>query len=243
MQKINKLDNTDTIIIGDTNCFSLLSSSPLKFSFPDLFLIKEPVYFISNLDTKNLNKQIYLIISYSNFLNNIDLIIDKINNLTSKETIYFVVYDSIFDYSNNSIRINYDLPQLRNIKKEILKNNLTFQDLKTKYKAELIFIEDNCIKKSNGTKNYNFYKYLKINNDICLKFDCKLCFQTSGCPAIKIEETNNFVIDPVMCTNCKLCIAICPHNAIKIHKKRKTKIKENIESKINLKKFKKNKIT
>ena len=243
LQKINKIDNKDTILVGDTNCFSLISSSPLKFSFPDLFLIKEPVYFISNLDTKNLNKKIYLIISYSNFLNNIDLIIDKINNLAPKETMYFVVYDSIFDYSNKSIKINYDLPQLKNIRTEILKNNLTLHDFKTQYKANLIFIEDNCIKKSSGIKNYDFYRYLKINNDICLKFECKLCFQTSGCPAIKIEETNNFVIDPVICTHCKLCIAICPHNAIKMHKRRKVKIKENIENKINLKKFKKNKIT
>ncbi len=243
LQKLNKIDNKDTILVGDTNCFSLISSSPLKFSFPDLFLIKEPVYFISNMDTKNLNKKIYLIISYSNFLNNINLIIDKINNLAPKETMYFVVYDSIFDYSNNSIKINYDLPQLKNIKTEILKNNSTLHDFKTQYKANLIFIEDNCIKKSGGTKNYDFYRYLKINNDICLKFECKLCFQTSGCPAIKIEETNNFVIDPVICTHCKLCIAICPHNAIKMHKRRKVKIKENIENKINLKKFKKNKIT
>ena len=243
LQKINKIDNKDTILVGDTNCFSLISSSPLKFSFPDLFLIKEPVYFISNLDTKNLNKKIYLIISYSNFLNNIDLIIDKINNLAPKETMYFVVYDSIFDYSNKSIKINYDLPQLKNIRTEILKNNLTLHDFKTQYKANLIFIEDNCIKKSSGIKNYDFYRYLKINNDICLKFECKLCFQTSGCPAIKIEETNNFVIDPVICTHCKLCIAICPHNAIKMHKKKKVKIEESIENKINLKKFKKNKIT
>ncbi len=243
LQKINKIDNKDTILVGDTNCFSLISSSPLKFSFPDLFLIKEPVYFISNLDTKNLNKKIYLIISYSNFLNNIDLIIDKINNLAPKETMYFVVYDSIFDYSNKSIKINYDLPQLKNIRTEILKNNLTLHDFKTQYKANLIFIEDNCIKKSSGIKNYDFYRYLKINNDICLKFECKLCFQTSGCPAIKIEETNNFVIDPVICTHCKLCIAICPHNAIKMHKRKKVKIEESIENKINLKKFKKNKIT
>ncbi len=241
--KINKIDNKDTILIGDTNCFSLISSSPLKFSFPDLFLIKEPVYFILNLDTKNLNKKIYLFISYSNFLNNINLIIDKINNLAPKETIYFVVYDSIFDYSNNSIKINYDLPQIKNIKTEILKNSLTLNDFKIKYKTNLIFIEDRCIEKSNGTKNYNFYKYLKINNDICLKFECKLCFQISGCPAIKIEETNNFVIDPVICTHCKLCIAICPHNAIKMQKRRKIKIKESIENKINLKKIKKNKIT
>ncbi|MHB1646994.1 MAG: ATP-binding protein [bacterium] len=247
LQKMNKINNKNIVLIGDNNCFSLISSSPLKFSFPDLFLIKEPIYFISNLDIKNLNKQIYVFISYSNLLNNIDLVANKINNLTSKEKIYFVIYNSIYDYYNDSLKINnnndYNLPQIKNIKSEILKNNLTLHDFKDQYKTNLIFIEDDCLKKTKGVKNYNFYKYLRINNDICLKFECKLCFQTTGCSAIKIEETNNFIIDPVTCTNCKLCIEICPHNAIKIYKKKKIKIKESIENKINLKKGKKNKIT
>ncbi|MHB8281511.1 MAG: indolepyruvate ferredoxin oxidoreductase subunit alpha [bacterium] len=246
LQKMNEINNKNIVLIGDNNCFALISSSPLKFSFPDLFLIKEPIYFISNLDIKNLNKQIYVFISYSNLLNNIDLIADKINNLTSKEKLYFVIYNSIYDYCNDSLKINnndYNLPQIKNIKSEILKNNLTLHDFKAQYKTNLIFIEDNCLKKSKGVKNYNFYRYLKINNDICLKFECKLCFQTTGCPAIKIEEKNNFVIDPVICANCQLCIEICPHKAIKIYKKKKIKIKESIENKINLTKGKKNKIT
>ncbi len=57
--------------------------------------------------------------------------------------------------------------------------------------------------------------YPKIHPENC--GTCTLCYESLGCPAIEINETNQFEIDLTRCMRCGVCHEICPNNAIKIY--------------------------
>ena len=44
---------------------------------------------------------------------------------------------------------------------------------------------------------------------------CLLCVRTLSCPAMKIEADGKMSIDESACTGCKICLQICPFDAIK----------------------------
>jgi indolepyruvate ferredoxin oxidoreductase alpha subunit len=44
---------------------------------------------------------------------------------------------------------------------------------------------------------------------------CLLCVRTLSCPAMTIEADGKMSIDEATCTGCKICMQICPFNAIK----------------------------
>jgi len=44
---------------------------------------------------------------------------------------------------------------------------------------------------------------------------CQVCIETFECPALRFDETRGRVeIDRMICTNCGVCISICPMDAI-----------------------------
>ena len=233
LQKLKDQKSEEIVIIGDKDCFSLINSSVLRYSFPNIFIVEEPAYFISDLNIEDLKKIIFVFMSYFNFSSKIEYITKKIKNFSLKDKITFVIYNSIYDL-NKYPRIELDHPFIKSVKTDFLKNNIRLKDIKNKY-ASLIFLENDCEKKTKGDKNYNYSKNFYISNDICNKFECKLCYQLTKCPAIKINIDNNVVVDPIICVSCMLCVDICPHSGIKLNKRKKVKIKDNIESKIELK--------
>ena len=230
----DKKPSTEDILIGDDECFALIKSSALKYSFPNLLTIKNPLYFASSLNPKDLNKSLYIFIASSKFSEHMNIFIKTINNLNSKYKMTFIVYKSIFDfhYNINDIIAN---PLLKSFKKVILKEGGRLRDLDDKYDSTLIFLGNNCENNAKTGRNLNYLKYLYINNIICNKYECKLCYQLTKCPAIKVNEDKNIIVDGQVCTICNLCIDICPHNSIKLKKRKKVKIKQPLESKINLK--------
>jgi indolepyruvate ferredoxin oxidoreductase alpha subunit len=44
---------------------------------------------------------------------------------------------------------------------------------------------------------------------------CLLCVRTLSCPAMRIEADGKMSIDESACTGCKICLQICPFDAIK----------------------------
>jgi indolepyruvate ferredoxin oxidoreductase alpha subunit len=53
---------------------------------------------------------------------------------------------------------------------------------------------------------------LGIRTQNCTR--CKLCISRLGCPAISLAPDGAVVIDPVTCTGCGVCAALCPSGAI-----------------------------
>ncbi len=221
------------ILIGEEGCFSLLNSSALKFSFQNIMITENPLFLSFNLYSKDLSKTFYIFISSLKFSEQIDKFIKMNSELNFKDKIIFVVYKSIFDYDYN-IENLISHPFLKTIKKIVFKKGSRLKDLSIRYNSTLIFIDNDCNNFAKSGRNLNYTSYLCINNSICDKFECKLCYQKTRCPAIKIKENINTFIDAEVCNFCKLCIDICPHNAIKSKKRKKIKIKKSLESKINL---------
>lgn len=233
----DKKHPTENILIGDDECFSLVKSSALKYSFPNLLLINDPAYFASNLNPTDLNKSLYVFMSSSKFAGHIDVFIKTMNNLDSeKYKMTFIIYKSIYDFNYN-INDAITNPLLRPFKKVVVKKGIRLKDLNDNdnYDSTLIFLDNNCENNAKAGKNLNYLKYLYINNTICNKYECKLCYQLTKCPAIKINEGKNIIVDGSVCTICNLCVDICPHNSIKLNKRKRVKIKTPLESKINLK--------
>lgn len=225
---------TEDFLIGDNECFELIKSSSLRYSFPNLLTIKDPLYFASNLNPKDLNKTLYIFVSFSRFAEQISTFAKTANGLNSKFRMTVVVYKSIYDdaYNINDIIKN---PLLKSIKKVVLKEGVRLRDIKEKYDSFLIFLGNNCEYNAKNGRNLNYLRYLYIDNDTCEKFECRLCYQLTKCPAIKITEGKNVIVDGSVCTLCNLCIDICPHNSIKLKKRKRVKVKKSLESKINIK--------
>ncbi|MHB1697068.1 MAG: 4Fe-4S binding protein [bacterium] len=230
-----KLDPAENyILIGEEGCFPLLNSSALKFSFQNIMITENPLFFSSNLNSKDLNKTFYIFIASLKFSEQIDKFIKMANSLSFKAKIIFVIYKSIYDFDYNLENL-ISHPLLKSFKKIVLKKGARLKDLNaSRRNASLVFIENDCNNFAKSGRNLNYSVYLCINNSICDKFECKLCYQKTKCPAIKIKENKNIFIDAEVCNVCKLCIDICPHNAIKSKKRKKIKIKKSLESKINL---------
>ncbi len=224
----------ENILIGDDECFSLIKSSALKYSFPNLLIIKDPLYFASSLNPKDLNKSLYVFISSSKFSEQIGIFIKTMNTINSRDKITFIVYKSIYDFNYN-INDAVMNPLLKSFKKVILKEGIRLKDIDNKNDSTIIFLGNNCENNAKAGRNLNYLKYLYINNNICNKFECKLCYQLTKCPAIKINEDEDIIVDGQICTICNLCVDICPHNSIKLRKRKRVKIKKPLESKINLK--------
>ncbi|MDR1271552.1 MAG: indolepyruvate ferredoxin oxidoreductase subunit alpha [Clostridiales Family XIII bacterium] len=54
-------------------------------------------------------------------------------------------------------------------------------------------------------------KYCAIDQDKCKK--CKACVKT-GCPAIQTQADGSIVIDKASCMGCRVCLQVCPFDAI-----------------------------
>lgn len=230
----DKKSATEDFLIGDDECFSLIKSSALKYSFPNLLITKDPLYFASSLNPKDLNKSIYVVIPSLKFSEHIDIFIKTMQNLNLKGKMTFIVYKSIYD-SNYNINDVINNPLLKSFKKVVLKECVRLKDPDNKNDSTIIFLRNNCENNAKTGRNLNYLKYLYINNNICNKFECKLCYQLTKCPAIKINEDKDIIVDGAVCALCNLCVDICPHNSIKLKKRKKVKIKKSLESKINFK--------
>ena len=231
-RKIGGKDNY--VMIGESGgCFRLLSSSALKFSFANIFLTDEPAYFSINLNSKELNKNFYVFISALKFSERIDVYCRIAENPDLKDRLTFVVYKSIYDqgYKIEDLLSN---PMLKPFKKTVLKSGERLKNMNATQNAPLIIIDGDCSGMAKSGRNLNYTSYLEINNSICGKFECRLCYQKTKCPAIKVNHNGEIKVDPEVCNMCKLCIDICRYNAIKYKKKKKIKIKKSLESKINL---------
>ncbi len=223
----------DSILIGGEGCFSLLNSSALKFSFQNIMVTENPLFLSFNLYSKDLNKTFYIFVSASKFSEQIDKFIKITGELNFKGKITFVVYKSIFDFDYN-IENLISHPLLKPFKKIAVKKGTRLRDLDIKLDSALIFIDNDCNSCAKSGRNLNYTAYLYINNSTCDKFECRLCYQKTRCPAIKITENKNIFIDAEVCNFCKLCIDVCPNSAIKSKKRKKIKLKKSLESKINL---------
>jgi len=221
------------VLIGEEGCFSLLNSSPLKFSFQNIIIAENPLFLSYNLCSKDLNKTFYIFISALKFSEQIDKFVKISGGANSKGKITFVVYKSIFD-SDYNMKNLISHPLLKSFKKTAVKKRTRLKDLSAMQDLSLIFIGNDCDNFAKSGRNLNYSSFLYINNSACDKFECRLCYQKTRCPAIKIAENKNIFIDAEICNFCKLCIDICPHNAIKSKKRKKIKLKKSLESKINL---------
>jgi NAD-dependent dihydropyrimidine dehydrogenase PreA subunit len=235
LQTLEKKIDTpeDYILIGEEGCFSLLNSSALKFSFQNIMITENPLFLSFNLYSKDLNKTFYIFISALKFYEQIDKFIKINSELNFKGKITFVIYKSIFDFDYN-IENLISHPLLKSFKKIAVKKGTRLKDLNMRTDSTLIFINNDCNNFAKSGRNLNYTAYLYINNSVCDKFECRLCYQKTRCPAIKITENKNIFIDEEVCNFCKLCIDICPHSAIKSKKRKKIKLKKPLESKINL---------
>jgi NAD-dependent dihydropyrimidine dehydrogenase PreA subunit len=231
-KKIGASEND--ILIGEEGCFSLLNSSALKFSFQNIMITENPLFLSLNLNIKDLNKTLYVFVSSLKFSEHIDIFI-KINNEYNHYSgkIVFVVYQSIFDFNYETENL-IPHPLLKNFKKTVIKKGARLKNFSIGNDSSLIFISNGCNNFAKSGRNLDYSEYLCINNSLCYKFECRLCYQKTKCPAIKIKENKDTFIDAEICNFCKLCIDICPHNAIKSKKRKKIKIKKSLESKINL---------
>ena len=223
----------DYVLIGEEGCFSLLNSSPLKFSFQNIIITENPLFLSFNLCSKDLNKTFYIFISALKFSEQIDKFVKINGGLNLKGKITFVVYKSIFD-SDYNIENLISHPLLKSLKKTAVKKRTRLKDLSVIQDLPLIFIDNDCHNFANSGRNLNYSSFLYINNSACDKFECRLCYQKTRCPAIKIAGNKDIFIDAEVCNFCKLCIDICPHSAIKSKRRKKIKLKKSLESKINL---------
>ncbi len=66
-----------------------------------------------------------------------------------------------------------------------------------------------CAIQSNRRK----IKYAKMSVDADKCINCKICINTTGCPALSLGETH-VNIDPNACNGCSLCAQSCPKGAI-----------------------------
>ncbi len=230
-----KIGNSENdVLIGENGCFSLLQSSALKFSFNNIAINDNPIFFSYTMNSKDLNKNFYVFISSLKFYENIDKFLKIYNGAKTNGRILFIVYKSILDYDFNTENLILN-PALKSIKKIIIKKGSGFKDLNiASDSTQLIFIDNDCFNNAKSGRDLNYKSYLIINNAVCKKFDCRLCYQKTKCPAIKIDINKDIFIEPEICNFCKLCIDICPHNAIKSKKRKKIKVKKSLESKINL---------
>ncbi len=56
---------------------------------------------------------------------------------------------------------------------------------------------------------------LFVNKEKCLGEKCQICVTQFNCPAIKWDENAGcFAIDKLLCVDCNVCAAVCPHGAI-----------------------------
>ncbi|MFX1588253.1 MAG: indolepyruvate ferredoxin oxidoreductase subunit alpha, partial [Promethearchaeota archaeon] len=54
---------------------------------------------------------------------------------------------------------------------------------------------------------------VKINQDKCV--GCLICINKFGCPALTFDEAHKKAyIDQTFCRGCKVCIDVCPQEAI-----------------------------
>lgn len=60
------------------------------------------------------------------------------------------------------------------------------------------------------------YNDVKVNADKCIK--CKICINTTGCPAISLGE-DAIIIDYNQCNGCSICSQVCPKDAIEVEAK------------------------
>ncbi len=229
-----KIDSPENcILIGEEGCFSLLASSALKFSFQHILITEEPLYFSFNLNPKDLNKTFFVFIPSFKFSENIDKFIEINSNSDFKDRTVFIIYRTIYDLNfNMESLVSHAL--LKSFKKVSFKKNARLKVLGGGYgNAPLIFLDNDCDNFAKSGRNLDYSAYLAINNKICDKFECRLCYQKTKCSAIKIKTDENLTIDAEICNLCKLCLDICPHNAVKLKKRKKIKIKKSLESKIN----------
>ncbi len=229
-----KIGNSENdVLIGEYGCFSLLQSSALKFSFNNIAINNNPIFFSYTMNSKDLNKNFYVFISSLKFYENLDKFLKIYNGTKTNGRIVFVVYKSIFDYDFNAENLILN-PALKSIKKNIIKKCGLKDFNAAQGSAPLIFIDNDCFNNAKSGRDLNYKSYLIVNNAVCKKFDCRLCYQKTKCPAIKIDINKDIFIESEICNFCKLCIYICPHNAIKSKKRKKIKVKKSLESKINL---------
>lgn len=222
-----KIDsNENYILIGDKNCFPLLHSSALRFSFQNILIIDDPLYFTFNLSPKDLAKTFYVFISSLKFS-------EQIEKFDNKDGMIFVIYKSIYDFDCDMESL-MSHPLLKNVKKAIIKKGSSLKDSNVGHNASVIFIDNDCKDFAKSGRNLNYTAYLHINSRACDKFECKLCYQKTKCPAIKIDNNKSIVIDAEICNFCRLCIDICPHNAIKSKRRKRVKVRKSLENKINL---------
>ncbi len=223
------------VLIGDEGCFSLIKFSSLKFSFQNIIVTENPIFFSYNLRSKNPDRSFYIFISSEKFSEHFDKFIKMQKEPNFNGNITVVAYKSILDFDYNfnleSLILN---PLLKSFKKISIKNGTRLKDLNSEINSPLIFIDNNCVKSAKTGRNLNYISYLTVNNSICNKLECRLCYQKTKCPAIKIKENKDIFIEPEICNLCRLCIDICPNNAIKSKRRKKIKIKKSLESKINL---------
>ncbi len=230
-----KIGNSgNDILIGDKGCFSLLTSSSLKFSFQSITEAENPIFFSYSLNSKDLSKNFYIFVSSLHFYEHMDKFFKIHNGGNVKNRIVFIVYKSIFDFNFNIENLILN-PMLKPVKKNVLRKGNRLKDLNIAYdRVSIIFIDNDCLNFAKSGRNLNYTSYLVINNNVCAKFECRLCYQKTKCPAIKIYKDGDIFIDAEICNFCKLCIDICPYNAIRPKKRKKIKIKKSLESKINL---------
>jgi NADPH-dependent glutamate synthase beta subunit-like oxidoreductase len=46
--------------------------------------------------------------------------------------------------------------------------------------------------------------------------NCRACIDLFGCPAIQEDEDGRTMIDPILCSGCGVCAALCPNGAIRV---------------------------
>lgn len=82
--------------------------------------------------------------------------------------------------------------------------------------VHVIWISGACARIPDPTSTYrraNLYPEIQPNK--CN--DCTLCYKTLACPAIQINDSNQFEINLDRCMRCGVCHEICPNDAIEIH--------------------------
>ncbi len=218
------------IFIGDDICFSLLKSSALKYNFPNVFTVENPLYFVLNLEPANSGKRLFMVIPSSKLSGQIDIVLEKLNGSSN---VSFIIYKSIFDYEGNFHKATFN-PSLKSLKNTIIRGRARLKDIKKKG-ARLIFIDNDCSAFAKRGRDLDYTKYLEIKSTVCDKYECKLCVQETKCPGIVADSDGKLVIEPAICNICYLCVDICPHRAIKLRKRKEIKKRKSLENRIDIK--------
>jgi indolepyruvate ferredoxin oxidoreductase alpha subunit len=53
---------------------------------------------------------------------------------------------------------------------------------------------------------------IKVDKDKCI--GCLICVNKFGCPSINFNEKDRKAFIDSTCRGCKVCIEVCPHDAI-----------------------------